>query len=76
MVEFHSFATIGASAARDESVGLRIGAADEYARVEVGAPLRAEFLDPKAQLTAVQVSVEGRWGGWPPARQRRAIRRR
>ena len=57
VVEFHSFGTIGASAARDESIGLRIGAADEYARVEVGAPLRAEFLDPSASLDALERCV-------------------
>jgi len=35
------------------SSALRIGAADAFARLEVGAPLRAEKLSPKAELTAV-----------------------
>ena len=33
---------------------LRIGAADSSARLEVGAPLRTERLQPKAELTAVE----------------------
>ena len=33
---------------------LRIGAADTFARVEVGASLRAEKLSPRAELTAVE----------------------
>lgn len=51
-VEFHSYAMRGAAMA--SSRALRIGAADTYARVEIGAPLRTEALNPKAELREVQ----------------------
>jgi len=55
-VEFHSYGLgeqLGAAGAGDSSVGVRIGAADEYGRLEVGAPLRSETIDAAASLKAV-----------------------
>ena len=55
-VEFHSYGLgeqLGAAGAGDSSVGVRIGAADEYGRLEVGAPLRSETIDAEASLKAV-----------------------
>jgi len=51
-VSFHSFAMRGAAMASDRP--LRLGAADTFARLEVGAPLRTERLSPKAELVAVE----------------------
>ena len=51
-VEFHSYALRGAAMATDRP--LRISAADTFARFEVGAPLRAERLSPKAELVTVE----------------------
>ena len=58
-VEFHSFGMRGMSKLvgrifGGRSSGVRLGAADGFARVELSAPLRPERLRPKAQLTNVE----------------------
>ena len=58
-VEFHSFGMRGMSKLvgrifGGRSFGVRLGAADGFARVELSAPLRPERLRPKAQLTNVE----------------------
>ena len=56
VVDFHSHGTRGAPML-PHSRPLRIGAADTYARLEVGAPLRPEALRPKAELSHVERAV-------------------
>ena len=51
-LEFHSYGARGRATPHAPTV--RIGAADAFARVEVGAPLRTERLAPKGELTTVE----------------------
>ena len=56
-VEFYSFGLgeqLATGGATDSGLGLRISAAAEFARLEVGAPLRAMEINPKATLTHVE----------------------
>uniref|UniRef100_A0A7S3WM75 tripeptidyl-peptidase II n=1 Tax=Emiliania huxleyi TaxID=2903 RepID=A0A7S3WM75_EMIHU len=50
-VEFHSY---GARGRAMHAPTTRIGGADAFARIEVGAPLRTERLAPEAELTAAE----------------------
>ena len=57
-VEYHSHSVRGAALWTGSSRALRIGAAENFARLEVGAPLRTEALRPKAELTEVHRAIK------------------